>query len=68
MLSKPRDVTCQDLCMSEYDSFEDRLRAMADQISQSVRACLRLTWGSSPTGTGSTRSVRVALLTPLASG
>jgi hypothetical protein len=37
LLSEPRDVTCQYLGMSEYDSFEDRLRAMADQISESVR-------------------------------
>jgi hypothetical protein len=31
------DATCQHVGMSEHDSFEDRLRAMADQISQSVR-------------------------------
>jgi hypothetical protein len=37
LLYSPRGVTCQHLGMSEHDSFEDRLRAMADQISQSVR-------------------------------
>ncbi len=32
-----RTVTCQHPGMSEHESFEDRLRAMADQVSESVR-------------------------------
>jgi hypothetical protein len=37
LLRQPPDATCEHVGMSEHDSFEDRLRAMADQISQSVR-------------------------------
>lgn len=37
LVGLPGVATCQDLGMSEYDSFEDRLRAMADEINRSVQ-------------------------------
>ena len=44
LLYVPGRVTCQYLGMSEHDSFEDRLRAMADQIGESVRRMSELDW------------------------